>query len=111
MGESINVIALDTFVAIMAGLILFPACSTYGLEPNDGPALLFNTMSTVFNMMGGAGRWIGTLFFLFMCFAALSTVLAVFENILAMVREKTGWSRPKGCLICGIGLFFKHLIC
>ena len=104
LGESVNVIILDTFVALTAGMIMFPACSTYGLELDAGPALLFNTMSTVFNMMGGAGRWIGTLFFLFMCFAALSTVLAVFENILAMVRELTGWNRPLGCLVCGIGI-------
>ena len=105
MGESVNVIVLDTFVAIMAGMIMFPACSTYGLELDAGPSLLFNTMATVFNEMGSAGRWIGTLFFLFMCFAALSTVLAVCENILAMVRDLTGWSRPVGSLVCGLGIF------
>ena len=105
MGESVNVILLDTFVALMAGMIMFPACSTYGLELDAGPALLFNTMATVFNEMGAVGRWIGTLFFLFMCFAALSTVLAVCENIIAMVRDLTGWSRPKGSIICGIGIF------
>ena len=105
MGESVNVILLDTFVALMAGMIMFPACSTYGLELDAGPALLFNTMATVFNEMGAAGRWIGTLFFLFMCFAALSTVLAVCENIIAMVRELTGWSRVKGSIICGVGIF------
>jgi len=105
LGESINVILLDTFVAITAGLIMFPACTTYGLELDAGPALLFNTMATVFNKMGSIGRWVGTLFFLFMVFAAISTVLAVFENILAMVRELTGWSRPKGCIVCGIGIF------
>ena len=105
MGESVNVILLDTFVALMAGMIMFPACTTYGLELDAGPALLFNTMATVFNEMGGAGRWIGTLFFLFMCFAALSTVLAVCENILAMIRELTGWGRAKGSVICGIGIF------
>ena len=103
MGESINVICLDTFVAIMAGLIIFPACFTYGVEVNAGPSLLFDTMATVFKNMAG-GRWWGSLFFLFMVFAAFSTVLAVFENILACVRELTGWSRKKGCLICGIGL-------
>ena len=84
LGESVNVIVLDTFVAIVAGLIMFPACYTYGLEVNAGPSLLFDTMATVFNHMEG-GRWWGTLFFLFMVFAALSTVLAVCENILAMV--------------------------
>lgn len=109
MGESLNVIGLDTGVAIMAGLIMFPACTTYNLELGAGPGLLFNTMATVFNKMGGAGRWIGTLFFLFMVFASLSTVLAVCENILAMVRELTGWNRPLGCLVCGLGVFLLGL--
>ena len=104
MGESVNVIILDTFVAIMAGLIMFPACFTYNLEVNAGPALLFNTMATVFNNMAGGRIW-GSLFFLFMVFAAFSTELAVFENILACVREMTGWSRPKGCVVCGVGIF------
>ena len=101
LGESVNVIILDTFVAITAGLIMFPACFTFGEEVGAGPALLFNTMASVFNNMAG-GRWWGTLFFLFMVFAAFSTVLAVFENILALVRDLTGLSRPKGCLVCGI---------
>ncbi len=104
MSESINVICLDTFVAVVAGLIIFPACFTFNVEVNAGPSLLFDTMATVFNNMAG-GRWWGSLFFLFMVFAALSTELAVFENILACVREMTGWSRPKGCLICGVGIF------
>ncbi len=104
MGESVNVIILDTFVAITAGLIMFPACFTYGLEVTAGPSLLFDTMATVFNHMAG-GRFWGTLFFLFMVFAAFSTELAVFENILACVRETTGWSRPKGSLVCGIVIF------
>ena len=104
MGESVNVIALDTFVAIMAGFIIFPACYTYGIEVNAGPYLLFDTMATVFNNMAGGRVW-GSLFFLFMVFAAFSTELAVFENILACVREMTGWSRPKGCVICGVGIF------
>ena len=104
MGESAHVIVLDTFVAIVAGLIIFPACFTYDVEVSAGPGLLFDTMATVFNHMAG-GRWWGALFFLFMVFAAMSTVLAVCENILAMIREITGWSRPKGCLICGAGIF------
>ena len=103
MGESINIIILDSFVAITAGLIIFPACFTYNVEVGAGPSLLFDTMASVFNNMAG-GRFWGTLFFLFMVFAAMSTVLAVFENILACVREMTGWSRPKGCIVCGIGL-------
>lgn len=109
MGESINVIAVDTFVAIVAGLIIFPACATYNVEVNAGPSLLFDTMATVFNNMGGSGRWWGAVFFLFMVFAAFSTAIAVFENILACVRELTGWSRPKGCLVCGIGMFLISL--
>ena len=108
MGESVNVILLDTFVAIVAGLIMFPACYTYGIEVNAGPALLFDTMATVFNNMAG-GRFWGSLFFLFMVFAAFSTELAVFENILAMIRELTGWSRPKGCVVCGTGIFLLAL--
>ena len=108
LGESTHIILLDSFVAIVAGLIMFPACFTYGLEVNAGPSLLFDTMATVFNHMNG-GRWWGTLFFLFMVFASMSTVLAVCENILAMVRELTGWSRPKGSLICGIGIFLLSL--
>ena len=108
MGESLNVILLDTFVAIMAGFIIFPACYTYNIEPGAGPSLLFDTMATVFNNMAGGRLW-GTLFFLFMVFAAFSTELAVFENILACVRELTGFSRPKGCLVCGIGIFLLSL--
>ena len=108
LGESVNVIALDIFVAVLAGMIMFPACYTYGLEVNAGPSLLFDTMASVFNNMAG-GRWWGTLFFLFMVFAALSTVLAVCENILAMVREMTGWKRPLGCIVCGVAVFLLAL--
>ena len=108
LGESVNIIILDTAVAIIAGLIMFPACYTYGLEVDAGPSLLFNTMATVFNNMAN-GRFWGSLFFLFMVFAAFSTELAVFENILACIRELTGWSRPKGCLFCGIGIFLLAL--
>ncbi len=104
MGESVNIVLLDTFVAITAGLIIFPACFTYDMEVGAGPGLLFDTMATVFVNMEG-GRFWGALFFLFMVFAALSTELAVFENILACVRELTGWNRPKGCIVCGVGIF------
>ena len=108
MGESVNVIVLDTLVALLAGFIMFPACFSYGLEVGAGPGLLFETMATVFNHMSG-GRWWGTLFFLFMVFAAMSTVLAVCENILAMMRELFGWSRPVGSLICGVAVFLLGL--
>lgn len=108
LGESLNVVLLDTFVAVVSGLIIFPACFTFDVEVTAGPSLLFDTMASVFNHMAG-GRWWGALFFLFMVFAALSTVLAVCENILACVREMTGWSRPKGCAVCGIGIFLLSL--
>lgn len=109
LGESITIIALDTFVAIMAGMIIFPACTSNGLNVDGGPGLLFNTMATVFNKMGNAGRLVGAFFFLFMVFAALSTVLAVCENIVAMIRDLTGWNRPITCLICGAGIFLLAL--
>lgn len=104
MTESVTIIGLDTAVALMAGFIMFPACFTYGIQVNAGPSLLFDTMATVFNHMEGGRVW-GTLFFLFMVFAAFSTELAVCENIVACVRELTGWSRPKGSIICGAGMF------
>ena len=103
LGESVNVIVLDSFVAVTAGFIIFPACFTYDLEVGAGPGLLFDTMATVFNNMNGGRLW-GAIFFLFMIFASLSTVLAVFENILACIRELTGWSRPKGSIVCAIGI-------
>ena len=103
MGESLSVILLDTFVAIVAGLIIFPACATFDLEVTAGPSLLFDTMATVFRNMSGGRIW-GTLFFLFMVFAAFSTELTVCENILACVRELTGWSRKKGSAVCGVGI-------
>lgn len=108
MGESASIIILDTIVAIIAGLIIFPACFTYDINPGAGPALLFDTMATVFRNMSGGRIW-GALFFLFMVFAALSTELGVFENILACFRELTDWSRIKGCLICGVGMFILSL--
>ncbi|MBQ6811201.1 MAG: sodium-dependent transporter [Firmicutes bacterium] len=104
LGESVNVVCLDTFVAVVAGLIIFPACFTYNLEVGAGPGLLFDTMASVFLNMSG-GRFWGALFFLFMVFAGMSTVFAVFENILACVRELFGWSRPKGCIVCGVVMF------
>ncbi len=110
VGESLNVLGLDTFVALMSGLIIFPACFTYDIKVGLGPSLLFESMATVFNNMAG-GRWWGSLFFLFMFFAAMSTIIAVFENILAMMREITGWSRVKGCMICGVLLLVLSVPC
>ena len=108
MGESLNILLLDTFVAIVSGLIIFPACYAFDVEVTSGPSLLFDTMSKVFLNMSGGRIW-GSCFFVFMVFAAFSTELAVCENILACVRELTGWSRRKGSAICGISIFLVSL--
>ncbi len=110
MGESINILLLDTFVAIVAGLIIFPACFTFDVEASAGPSLLFVAMAKVFNDMAGGRVW-GSLFFLFMFFAAMSTVLAVFENILACVREITKWNRIKACVVCCLVMIVLSLPC
>ncbi|MBR1453763.1 MAG: sodium-dependent transporter [Lachnospiraceae bacterium] len=109
-GESINVIALDTFVAFVAGIIIFPACFTYDVEPGAGPSLIFITLPNIFMNMKGGRLW-GSLFFLFMTFAAFSTVLAVFENILACVRDLTNWSRVKASIICCIAIIILSIPC
>lgn len=109
-GESIRICALDTFVALMAGTIIFPACFSYGVAPDNGPSLLFVTLPQVFVNMAG-GRFWGTLFFLFMMFASMSTVLAVFENILAICMDTFGWSRKKAVLINGLMLMLLSLPC
>ena len=93
-GEALSVMGLDTFVALMAGIIIIPACFAYGVQPDSGPSLLFITLPNVFNHMAGGRIW-GTAFFIFMTFAALSTVIAVFENILSMTMEIFGWDRKK----------------
>ena len=93
-GEAINIVLLDTLVALMAGFIVIPACFAYNLEPGAGPSLLFVTLPNVFNDMPGGRIW-GTAFFLFMTFAALSTVVAVFENIIAFAMDGLGWTRKK----------------
>ena len=110
MGESVRVCALDTFVALCSGLIIFPACFAYGVDVNSGPPLIFMTLPNVFNHLPMGQFW-GSLFFLFMTFAAYSTVLAVFENIISCTSELTGWSRKKTCLICCIGLLILGLPC
>ena len=103
MGEAVNVVCLDTFVAFTAGLIIFPACSAFGVEAGAGPSLVFETLPNIFNNMAGGQLW-GSLFFVFMSFAALSTVFAVFENIVACLRDITGWERRKTCFITGASL-------
>ncbi len=109
-GESVRVILLDTFVAITAGLIIFPACFTYGVKPDAGPSLIFVTLPNIFNHMP-AGRIWGSLFFIFMCFACFSTVLAVCENIHACVRDLTGWARRPTAWVCCIAMLLLAAPC
>lgn len=97
-GEAVNVTILDTLVAFMAGLIIFPACSAYNIEPKSGPSLIFITLPNVFNHMVGGRLW-GTLFFLFMSFAAFSTVIAVFQNIISFATDLTGCTIKKAVLV------------
>ena len=97
-GESVRITVLDTFVALCSGFIIFPACSAFGVQADSGPDLIFITLPNIFNNMTG-GRFWGSLFFIFMSFAALSTVIAVFENIISCFMDLTGWSRKKTVLI------------
>ena len=104
LGEAINVSLLDTFVAITSGLIIFPACFAYGVQPDSGPPLIFKTLPNIFNNLPLGQLW-GSLFFIFMSFAALSTVFAVFENIIACTMDMFNLSRKKACIInCGLML-------
>ena len=102
-GEAKSVMYLDTFVALMAGVIILPACFAYGISPDMGPSLLFMTLPNVFNHMPGGRVW-GVLFFIFMSFAALSTVIAVFENIISISIDMFGWKRKKSLIINLIGI-------
>ena len=110
MGESVTVTILDTFVAIVAGLIIFPACFTHGVEVGAGPSLLFVTLPNIFNSMPMGRLW-GTLFFIFMTFAAMSTVLAVFENIISCCMDAFNWTRKKACAINCVAMFILSLPC
>lgn len=110
MGEAVNVAILDTFVAFSSGLIIFPACFAYGVQPDSGPDLIFITLPNIFNHIP-LGRIWGSLFFVFMAFAALSTVLAVFENIIACTVDLTGWGRRKACLVNGVLMFVLSIPC
>ena len=110
MGESIQIGILDTFVALMAGLIIFPACFAYNVSPTQGVGLVFVTLPNMFNQMMG-GRFWGALFFIFMTFAALSTIIAVFENILSFAMDLWGWSRKKAVLVNGIAIFVLSMPC
>lgn len=109
-GEAVRICALDTFVALMAGTIIFPACFTFGVTPDNGPSLIFQTLPPLFVNMSG-GRFWGTLFFLFMVFASFSTVLAVFENIIAICMDTFGWERKKAVVINGLLLAILSLPC
>ena len=91
-GEAVKICALDTFVAVMSGLIIFPACYSFGIEPDAGPSLIFITLPNVFMNMPLGTFW-GSLFFLFMTFASFSTIIAVFQNIIAACCESFGWSK------------------
>ena len=110
LGESVNVGVLDTFVALTSGLIIFPACFAYGIEVDSGPSLIFITLPNLFNHLPG-GRFWGSLFFVFMSFAAFSTVLAVFENLIACTVDLTGWARRKACLFNAVLMALLSLPC
>lgn len=109
-GEAIQIGILDTFVALTAGLIIFPACFSFGVDQTQGVGLVFVTLPNVFNQMAG-GRFWGALFFIFMSFAALSTIIAVFENILNFAMELWGWSRKKAVLINGAAILILSMPC
>ena len=110
LGEAGRICALDTFVALMAGLIIFPACASFGVEPDAGPALIFLTLPRIFTGMAGGRLW-GTLFFLFMTFASFSTVIAVFEYLVANCVDDFGWSRRKSSLVYGAFMLVASMPC
>lgn len=109
-GEGAKICALDTFVAIMSGLIIFPACFSYGVEVGAGPSLIFITLPNVFVNMTGGRVW-GCLFFMFMTFASFSTVIAVFENIMSFAIDMFGWSRNKAAFVNGVIILIASLPC
>ncbi|MDY4835122.1 MAG: sodium-dependent transporter [Frisingicoccus sp.] len=110
LSESLNICLLDTGIALMAGLVIFPACFAFGVDPGEGPGLVFVTLPNIFNQMAG-GRIFGTLFFIFMTFAAMSTVIAVFENILSFSIDLWGWDRKKAVLVNGLLIIVLSLPC
>lgn len=109
-GESVNVAVLDTLVAICSGLIIFPACASFNVEVTAGPPLIFITLPNIFNHMAGGRIW-GSLFFVFMSFAALSTVLAVFEVVISCCMDIWGWSRKKACAVNFVAMILLSLPC
>lgn len=110
LGESLNIASLDTGISLVAGLIIFPACFAFGVDPGQGPGLVFVTLPNIFNSMAGGRIW-GTLFFIFMTFAAFSTVIAVFENIMSFGMDLWGWSRKKASIINIILLILLSMPC
>ena len=110
LGEAVNIAVLDTFVALVSGLIIFPTCFAFGISPDAGPQLIFVTLPNVLNSMAGGRIW-GTLFFVFMTFAAFSTILAVFENIISCCMDLFHWSRKKACLVNLAALIVLSLPC
>ena len=109
-GEAVRICCLDTFVALMSGLIIFPACFAFNVQPDAGPSLIFMTLPKVFADMAGGRLW-GTLFFLFMTFASFTTVIAVFENLLACCMDNFGWSRRKAVLANGVFILIASMPC
>ncbi len=109
-GEAVRIAGLDTFVAIVSGLIIFPACFSYGIETTQGPSLIFITLPEVFIHMAGGRIW-GTLFFIFMTFASFSTVIAVFENLIAACMDSFGWSRQRAAAVNLVCLLVASLPC
>ena len=109
-GEAVNICVLDTFVALLAGLIIFPACSAFGVDPGEGPGLVFVTLPSVFNQMWGGRLW-GALFFLFLSFAALSTIIAVFENLISFSMDQWGLTRKKAVAVNAAAVTVLSLPC
>ena len=110
LGEAVKICSLDTFVAIASGFIIFPACFSYGMEPTEGPALIFVTLPRVFNNMTGGRIW-GILFFLFMTFAAFSTVTAIFENLISSSMDNFKWGRIKSVIINCVFMLIASIPC
>lgn len=109
-GESLRIISLDTFVALMSGMIIFPACFAFGVNPGAGPGLIFVTLPNIFNQMAGGRLW-GAIFFVFLSFAALTTVIAVFENIVSYWIDVHGWSRKKASVLNAVAVVLLSVPC
>ena len=109
-GEAVTITALDTFVALMAGFIIIPACFAFGIEPGAGPSLIFITIPNIFARMPGGRLW-GALFFLFLTFAAFSTIVAVFENLISFNMDMLGWTRKKSVWVCAVVIIILSMPC